>query len=80
MQKMQAVWRITNHFGKAEFFFFVISNFLLRNPPGLDIRLIRERGPSNFQLSSSKDLTSLLSAAIRSVFSAATEEQDFYEQ
>lgn len=40
--------------------------------PGLDMRLMRERGPSNFQLSSSKDLTSLFSAAIRSDFSTAT--------
>lgn len=40
--------------------------------PGLDMRLMRERGPSNFQLSSSKDLTSLLRAAIRSDFSTAT--------
>lgn len=36
--------------------------------PAVEIRLIRERGPSNIQLSSSNDLTTLFKEAIRSDF------------
>lgn len=39
--------------------------------PGREIKLIRDRGPSNIQLSSSRDLTSLSSFAINSDLRAA---------
>lgn len=41
------------------------------NLPGREIKFIRDRGPSNIQLSSSRDLTSLSSFAINSDLRAA---------
>lgn len=45
--------------------------------PGPEIRLMHDRGPSNIQLSSSRDFTSLLSLAIKSDLRTAKVSQVF---
>lgn len=60
----------STHLSSPNFNWFEDWQFLVANgPPGFDMRLIRDRGPSNIQLSSSNDLTPLLSASIKSDFS-----------
>lgn len=53
-----------HHFGGTKLC-IVLFACLFRRPHGLDIRLMRDRGPSNIHLSSSEDLTFFASAAIR---------------